>query len=219
MRNRLNDLFTPEEQKALFILTALLLFGICLNAFGWKPKDRQAPSKKELKQALKQDKQIKIDLRSASPEELTLLPGVGAKRAQEIVAYRTATPFANPREVMNIKGIGEKTFAKMLPMLIPFGDMDSTAVALASAKAEPSSKQTEKKPSPKTKKEDISTPVNLNTATLEELCTLSGIGEVKARAIISWREENGGFTSVEDLVKVKGIGPKTLAKNRHRLIL
>ncbi|NMD13104.1 MAG: competence protein ComE, partial [Candidatus Cloacimonetes bacterium] len=42
-------------------------------------------------------------------------------------------------------------------------------------------------------------------------------GEVKAAAIIAWRKQNGAFQSVDDLLKVSGIGPKTLAKIRHRL--
>lgn len=47
--------------------------------------------------------------------------------------------------------------------------------------------------------------VNLNTATKEELMTLSGIGEVKADAIIRYREEHGGFQSIEDIKKIEGI--------------
>ncbi len=47
--------------------------------------------------------------------------------------------------------------------------------------------------------------VNLNTATLEELMTLSGIGETKAKAIISYREEQGSFHSIEEIKNVDGI--------------
>ena len=48
--------------------------------------------------------------------------------------------------------------------------------------------------------------VNVNTATAEELRRLPGIGEVLAEAIVSYREEYGPFASVDDLLKVKGIG-------------
>lgn len=54
--------------------------------------------------------------------------------------------------------------------------------------------------------------VNINTAGMEELMTLPYIGEVKAKAIIEYRRENGNFSSVEELDKVKGIGEKTIEK-------
>ena len=60
-------------------------------------------------------------------------------------------------------------------------------------------------------------PVNINTATHEELMTLNGIGEVKAAAIIDYRQANGGFSSVDELINVKGIGEKTLEKIRENV--
>lgn len=60
-------------------------------------------------------------------------------------------------------------------------------------------------------------PVNINTASLEELMTLKNIGEVKARAIISHRQTHGAFPTVEALDAVKGIGPATISANRARL--
>ena len=52
-------------------------------------------------------------------------------------------------------------------------------------------------------------PININSATLEELEQLPNIGPVIAQAIISYREAHGDFTSLEDLQNVSGIGPKT----------
>lgn len=60
--------------------------------------------------------------------------------------------------------------------------------------------------------------VNLNTASAETLQKeLSGIGAGKASAIVAYRDENGSFTSVDELIEVKGIGKAILDKNRDKL--
>jgi competence protein ComEA len=51
-------------------------------------------------------------------------------------------------------------------------------------------------------------PVSLNTATVEQLDELDGIGPATAQKILDWRKEHGGFGSIEDLKQVSGIGPK-----------
>ena len=57
-------------------------------------------------------------------------------------------------------------------------------------------------------------PVNINTATVEELDTLPGIGMVIAKNIIDYREANGPFQSIEDIINVPGIGPATYERIR-----
>ena len=59
--------------------------------------------------------------------------------------------------------------------------------------------------------------VNLNTATKEELMTLSGIGESRAEDIIRYREENGGFQNIEDIMKVSGIKDAAFQKIKDRI--
>lgn len=60
--------------------------------------------------------------------------------------------------------------------------------------------------------------VNLNTADAATLQReLTGIGEVKAQAIVAYRDEHGDFASVDELLEVKGIGEATLEKNRDKL--
>ena len=59
--------------------------------------------------------------------------------------------------------------------------------------------------------------ININTATEGELVSLNGIGSSKAQEIILYREMFGDFKSVDELEKVKGIGAKTIEKNRSRM--
>lgn len=61
--------------------------------------------------------------------------------------------------------------------------------------------------------------IGLNSATEAELATLSGIGTKTAQAIVAYRRAHGRFASVEALTQVKGVGEKTLAKNRERLFI
>lgn len=61
--------------------------------------------------------------------------------------------------------------------------------------------------------------VNINTAKVEALVQLKGVGERKAQAIVAWRTKNGGFKKVEQIVNVKGIGQSFLEKNRKYLVL
>lgn len=63
-------------------------------------------------------------------------------------------------------------------------------------------------------------PVNINTADAKTLATnISGIGEKKAEAIVKYRSKYGPFRNVEDLQKVKGIGPQLIEKNRDILLV
>lgn len=61
--------------------------------------------------------------------------------------------------------------------------------------------------------------ININTADVTTLTSLKGIGEKKAQAIIAWREANGDFISVDQLLEVKGIGAAILDANREKLRL
>ena len=60
--------------------------------------------------------------------------------------------------------------------------------------------------------------VNINTATVEELKTLKGVGEKKAEAIIEYRKKNGSFQTKEDLMKVRGIGKKLFESFEERIV-
>ncbi len=61
--------------------------------------------------------------------------------------------------------------------------------------------------------------VNINTASVEELTKLPGVGPKVAQRIVDYREAHGPFQSVEELLKVKGIGPKRLERLRPLITL
>jgi competence protein ComEA len=65
----------------------------------------------------------------------------------------------------------------------------------------------------------VSGHININTASAAELDTLPGIGETYAKRIIEYREANGGFKAIEDIMKVKGIGEKTFEKFRDKITI
>lgn len=63
-----------------------------------------------------------------------------------------------------------------------------------------------------TQNNEINYPLNLNTATVDELMSISGLGEVRANAIVAYREQIGQFDSVEQIMNIKGIGEGIYAK-------
>ena len=66
----------------------------------------------------------------------------------------------------------------------------------------------------------FASPVNINTASATEIAeALVGVGQSKAEAIIAYRKEHGPFKTADDLVLVKGIGEKTVAKNLNDIVI
>jgi competence protein ComEA len=203
MKSPLHNIFSPGEQRILLFLIFSLFTGIGLQLSG-KDQLAQVSPADSLTQALEVDYQLRIDIRTASEEELMALKGIGPKRAKDIIAFRDMHPFQNVNDLLQVSGIGPKTYQKLLPDLLVFGDSLGT-------QTQPGSASSSAKPTTGT--------VNINSASLDELCALDGIGPKKARAIIDYREANGQFTSPDDLCQVKGIGKITLEKNRARIAL
>ena len=61
--------------------------------------------------------------------------------------------------------------------------------------------------------------VNVNQATAEQLMTISGIGPVMAKRIVDFRDKNGPFKKIEDLLAVQGIGEKNLERFKNQIVL
>ncbi len=63
-------------------------------------------------------------------------------------------------------------------------------------------------------------PVDINVASAKEISkALNGVGKVRAQAIVEYREKNGAFKTVEDILNVKGINQRILEKNRQDILL
>ena len=88
--------------------------------------------------------------------------------------------------------------------------MIMAAIAAIALSATALSAQT-KTPAPKPAA-TAAAPVNLNTATAEQLATIPGVGPKMAERIIDYRQKNGGFKKIEDLMNVSGVGEKSFLK-------
>ena len=104
-----------------------------------------------------------------------------------------------------ILGLGIRLYQETFPTsrTYDYSASDSTFAALSAAETEEA---------PKNRFTESKSPLDINAATKSELIRLPGIGEVTAERILIYREENGPFTTVDQLRKVKGISKSKLEK-------
>lgn len=212
-----------KDEKSFFILFALLI--VILSIF-YRPfyyskvlaqKEQQVNT--SVKEANFQKREYAspiIDLNTASVEQLQTLPGIGPSKARAIVEYREKQPFSKPEDIMNVSGIGPKTFEKIKDRITV-----STVNTVNMANNTPSTTQstTQNNQSQNGNKNISPEKININTANLEELQKLPGIGPSKAQAIIDYREKVGEFKSIEEIKNVKGIGEKTYEKLKELITI
>ena len=91
------------------------------------------------------------------------------------------------------------------------------SLTIESSTKESFTKESSATGSSSSKSEKITTKININTASVEELQTLKGIGPATAKSIILYREEYGAFSAIEEIMNVKRIGEKTFAKIKERI--
>lgn len=169
----------------------------------------------------------KIDLNSASASEIARLPGVGAGLASKLIAERRARGgFRSVAEVDSVPGIGEAMLARIAPHLA-FGDTNRVrgrggagARSVAPA-APPAPVVIVPKAGPERLSGDLGpgVRVRVNSASESELVALPGIGQVKAKAIIAYRQANGPFASVKDLEKVPGMTPNIVRRLAPQVVI
>ncbi len=151
-----------------------------------------------------------VDINSAEASELESLPGIGPSKAAAIVQYRTDHgPFKTVDELDNVSGIGPSTLASLRDAVtVGKGSAAAPAKGAASTPASPAAAGATVSAPPSAAS---GCPVNINTADVQGLDTLPGIGESKAIAILQYRTDNGPYASCDGLDNVSGIGEATLA--------
>ncbi len=147
-----------------------------------------------------------VNINSASAAELDTLPGIGPAKAQAIIEHRTQQgPFASIESIQDVTGIGPATFNNMKTLItVGVGTTEDGSPDGGDAAPAPPAAETPPAAPPTGQ-------VDINTATEDALQTLPGIGPSKAAAIIADRTNQGPFGSCDDLTRVTGIGPATVA--------
>ncbi|TAK16751.1 MAG: hypothetical protein EPO35_04745 [Acidobacteria bacterium] len=97
-------------------------------------------------------------------------------------------------------------------MVRAFASLVSTALVFAGIAVAVSAKAAPAGQAPPSKEKPPVAAVNINTASSAELQTLPGVGAATATRILEYRQKNGGFKKVEDIMNVRGIGEKTFLK-------
>lgn len=166
---------------------------------------------------------------TAEPDHPVVVSVVGLVHTPGLVTLAPGARIADALQAAGGAVNGADTIG--LNMARPLGDGEQIVVGLAPVPGQPTalgssvasgSTPTSKAPPPRSRSGSGSGPmkakpgaaVDLNTATVQELDALPGVGPVTAAAIVAWRQANGKFTSVDQLADVEGIGPARLEKLR-----
>lgn len=190
-----------------YLIAAAVSAAILLIVFGvsiYYGEEQPVPAISYLEDAAFYDTNAeRIELNTASVEELMSIDGIGRSTAEKIVSYAGKVGFLSVEDLLDIDGIGKKTYDVIRPYVtVSMGNWKETKASETTA--------SETKAEPEISEEYVpSLPIDLNSASVEDLLYINGIGEVTANKIIKYAI-NTGFSSVDDLLNIDGIGNKKL---------
>jgi competence ComEA-like helix-hairpin-helix protein len=205
------DRISRREQRALGILAALFLGGHLLRALAASPA--APPAAAELfdptgdgnplahRDSIRQQERPlgpneRIDVEHASAAELARLPGIGPALANRIVADRQSHgAFGTIAGLRRVRGVGPALIDRIRAHL-SFGGVSAEAQITSLPDA-----------------------VDVNLATVTDLVGLPGIGLVRARAIVAFRDSAGPFRQIEELKRVPGFPASLLRQLAGRLVV
>lgn len=217
---------TPQERLALGVMALLVSAGVGARMLHRGPAEAEltgAPAREErgALAALRGDVEKRsddaerrkrplapgerIDPNTAEEAELDRLPRVGPGQARKIVEWRAAHgPFRTLADFDSVPGVGAGLLVAVAPYL---------ALAPAPAAAAPRAETATRSPvTVPPRGGEAAGPIDLNTASAEELEGLPGIGPSLGARVVEWRTAHGRFRSPADLEKVPGIGPATATR-------
>ncbi|MBC8526910.1 MAG: ComEA family DNA-binding protein [Candidatus Cloacimonetes bacterium] len=193
-----------KAKRTILVVVLIIIVGVILIfAFNLLKTPKEQEEVQESIEIVEQEtKRIeKIDINKADIETLSKLPGIGPVKSKAILDYREKIgKFQSLIELIEVKGIGKKTLAKLLPYLEMIGDSTEVKAFLTVEESV-----------------EILGKININSASKSHLMSLTGVGEGKANAIIEYRKTNGPFKSIEEIKNVKGIGESIYQKIKDKI--
>jgi len=201
--------YNSVDRRALAAGTALIALGTLARTLlapdpadlGWKPANTDRPAETLSEARVQLDSAIsvevaasrpladgeRIDINTATAADLRRIPGIGKSRAASILEDRASNgPFGSTRDLLRVAGVGDG----LLRSISPYTMVTYEAIAGARDRGEHR--------------------VDLNRAQIKELEQITGIGPTIAARIVSARAARGRFRTMDDLLDIPGIGPKTL---------
>ena len=176
--------FTPNADRESLNLAEILADGVHIHIGAQSQATRgQSLTIPGMPARIVQPSSSLVNINTASSAELESLPGVGKVTAQRIIDYRnTHGNFDSPEDLVNVRGIGKSKLAHILPHITAMNTGSKVVQSQSSAAK-----------------------IDINRATAKQLEQLPGVGPVTAKRIVDYRNTNGKFDKLQDLVNVRGI--------------